>query len=61
MNVPENFLSRGYIDIEIESPVGTTNVDFITSLPLNPPFFNFIIIDEEEEEVHDPNMAPKVD
>ena len=24
-------------------------------------FFTFIIIDEEDEEVHDPNMAPKVD
>ena len=24
-------------------------------------FLSFIIIDEEDEEVHDPNMAPKVD
>ena len=24
-------------------------------------FLTFIIMDEEEEEIHDPNMAPKVD
>ena len=28
---------------------------------MKPFFLSFIIIDEEDEEVHDPNMAPKVD
>ena len=36
INVPENFLSRGYIEIEIESPNVTTNVDYITSTPSRP-------------------------
>ena len=61
INVPDNFLSKGYIEIEIERPIVTTNVDYVTTTPLRPFFLSFIIIDEEEEEVHDPNMAPKVD
>ena len=40
INVPENFLSRGYIEIAIESPVVTGNVDYITGAPIKP-FFNF--------------------
>jgi len=59
INVPENFLSRGYIEIEVESPVVTANVDYITGAPMKPFFISFIIIDEEEEEVHNQNMAPK--
>ena len=41
INIPENFLSKGYIEIEIESPNVTTNVDNITSTPLRP-FFNLL-------------------
>ena len=33
----------------------------MTTTPLRPFFFSFIIIDEEDEEVNNPNMAPKVD
>ena len=33
INIPENFLSRGYIEIEIESPIVTTNVDYVTTTP----------------------------
>ena len=33
----------------------------MTTTPLRSFFLSFIIIDEEDEEVHDPNMAPKVD
>ena len=60
-NVPENFLSRGYIEIEIESPVVTGNVDYISGAPMKPFFLTFLIFDEEDEEIHDPNIAPKVD
>ena len=28
---------------------------------MKPFFLSFIIIDKENEEIHDPNMAPKVD
>ena len=38
INIPENFLSKGYIEIEIESPIVTTNVDYVTSTPLRPFF-----------------------
>ena len=37
------------------------NVDFITGAPIKPFFLTFIIIDEENEEKHDPNMAQIVD
>ena len=33
----------------------------MTTTPLRSFFKSFIIIDEVDEEVHDPNMAPKVD
>ena len=33
INVPSTFLSQGYIDIELESPVVTAAVDFITLKP----------------------------
>ena len=33
----------------------------MTTTPLRSFFLSFIIIDEEDEDVHDPNMAPKVD
>ena len=41
INIPENFLSRGYIEIEIESPLVTTNVDYITGTPLR--FFIYLL------------------
>ena len=33
----------------------------MTTTPLKPLFLTFIIIDEEDEDVHDPNMAQTVD
>ena len=61
INVPNTFLSRGYIEIELESPIVTTDVDFITSTPLKPFYLTFIIIDQDEEETQDSNIAQKVD
>ena len=61
INIPNSFLSKGYIDIELESPVVTTAVDFITSTPLKPFYLTFVIIDEDEEDTKDPNIAQTVE
>jgi hypothetical protein len=61
INVPNSFLSKGYIEIELESPIVTAAVDFITSTPLKPFYLTFVIIDQDEEETQDPNIAPKVE
>lgn len=61
MSIPNSFLSKGYIEIELECPVVTTAVDFITSTPLKPFYLTFVIIDQDEEETQDPDIAPKVD
>jgi hypothetical protein len=61
IHVPTNFLQRGFIELEIESPVVTANVDFITSTPLRPFFITFVIIDEDDEQTQDPNLAGPVD
>ena len=41
INEPDNFLSKGYIEIEIESPVVTANIDYITGAPIKP-FFKLL-------------------
>ena len=61
LNVPSNFLQNGYIDIQIESPVVTANIDFFTSSPLNKFFISLIVIDEDDEETQDETLAAKVD
>ena len=40
INVPTNIFSQGYIDIELECPSATANIDFITSKPLSTFFIN---------------------
>ena len=60
VNVPSNFLSNGYIDIEIECPSQkTTDIDFTTGSPLNNFFLNLVIIDEDLERTYDTVLAPK--
>ena len=61
INVPNKFLSKGYIEIELECPTVTAAVDFITSTPLKPFYLTFVVIDQDEEETEDPNIAPKVE
>jgi len=61
VNIPSSFLSKGYIDIELESPVVTAAVDFITSTPLKPFYLTFVIIDQDEEETNDEALATKVE
>ena len=60
LNVPTSFLSRGYIDVEVESPVVTANVTF-TGTALNRFMLTFVVIDLDNEEVQDENLAPKVE
>ena len=40
LNIPSNFLSNGYIDMELECPSSTATIDFITSSPLNNFYIN---------------------
>ena len=61
INVPSTFLSQGYIEIELESPVVTAAVDFTTSGSLRPFYMTFVIIDQDEEESQDPNIAQTVE
>ena len=60
LNVPTSFLSRGYIDVEVESPVVTANVTF-TGTVLSRFMLTFVVIDLDNEEVQDENLAPKVE
>ena len=61
INVPSTFLSQGYIEIELESPFVTAAVDFTTSSSLRPFYMTFVIIDQDEEESQDPNIAQTVE
>ena len=61
INVPTNIFSQGYIDIELECPSATANIDFITSKPLNTFFINLIIVDEDPILTKDLTLAPPID
>ena len=61
LNVPSNFLLNGFIDVQIESPVVTSNIDFFTSSPLNKFFISLIVIDEDDEETQDESLAARVE
>ena len=58
LNIPRIFLSVGYIDIEVESPIVSANIDFLTSNPLNGFFMNLIIVDEDDEQTEDRSLRP---
>jgi hypothetical protein len=59
-SVPSSFLSKGYIDIEIESPIVSAAVTF-TGTVLNRLLLTFVIVDQDEEEVQDNNLASNVE
>jgi hypothetical protein len=62
VNVPSNFLSKNYIEIELEVPGQTTTaIDFITSNPLSNFYINLVIIDEDLEKSQDTTLAPLLD
>ncbi len=45
VNVPTNIFSQGYVDMELECPSASANIDFITNKPLSTFFINLIIVD----------------
>ncbi len=59
-NVPSTFLSKGYIDVEVEAPSVFGNTTF-TGGALDRFILSFIIVDEDDEEIKDPNIAQTVD
>ena len=59
-NVPSTFLSKGYIDVEVESPIITASVAFAATT-LARLMLTFVIVDEDDEEIKDPNIAQTVD
>ena len=62
INIPPNFLTLGYIDIELECPGQTTTaIDYITSNPLNNLYINLVIIDSDPEITTDTILAPPID
>ncbi len=62
INIPPNFLTLGYIDIELECPSQTTTaIDYITSNPLNNLYINLVIIDSDPEITTDTILAPPID
>jgi len=61
INVPTNILSQGYIDMELEVPAASANIDFLTGKPLNTLFVNLIIVDEDMELTKDLTLAPPID
>ena len=62
INIPPNFLTLGYIDIELECPGQTTTaIDYITSNPLNNLYINLVIVDEDPQITNDTILAPPID
>ena len=59
-NVPSTFLSKGYIDVEIEAPVVTVAITYVGTV-LDRFMLTFVIVDEDDEEINDPNIAQTVD
>lgn len=61
LDIPSNFLEKGYIDLEIETNSITNDVNFLTGTPLNKFFITLIIVDKDDEQTMDNNIAPPVD
>jgi hypothetical protein len=59
MRVPYNILQNGYIDIKIELPFVSSNVNLSGGV-LNEFFLTFIVIDEDQEQTQDPALAPPI-
>lgn len=59
ISIPSNFLQNGFIELELETN-STTNVDYFTGSPLNKFFITFIIVDDDDEQTLDPNLAAPV-
>jgi hypothetical protein len=53
--------SQGYIDIELEIPSATANIDFLTNRPLSTFFLSLVVIDEDPVLTQDLTLAPPID
>ena len=60
-NIPSNFLNKGFIEMELESPSATSSIDFVTGLPLKTFYISLIIIDQDPELTTDLTLAPPID
>ncbi len=60
INVPTYIFSQGYIDMEIEYPTASTNIDLVNNKPLRQFFISLIIIDEDVEVTKDLTLAPPI-
>ena len=61
INVPSNIFSQGYIDLELECPSATVNIDFFSAAQIKTFFINLIVVDEEPEVTKDLTLAPPID
>jgi hypothetical protein len=58
ISINPNFLNAGYIEFELEYPnEGSADIDF-TNARNNPFYIHFKIIDVEDEQTQDLNLAP---
>jgi hypothetical protein len=60
LQVPNNFLCRNSIELELEVPNAASNIDFLTGGPLKNFYITFVIIDTIEEETEDNTLRPIV-
>jgi len=62
ISVPSNFLSKNFIEIELEIPSQTgAAIDYITGNPLSNFYINLVIVDEDLEPSKDTTLAPLID
>ena len=61
VNISSNFLSTGFIELELECPNASANIDFITNTPLKNFYISLVIIDIDPELTKDLTLAPPVD
>lgn len=59
LEVPETFLSKGFIEIEFCTNTSTGDLDFLQA-EIDDLCLSFIIVEPEEVLTNDPNLAPKV-
>ena len=58
LSIPSNFLSRGYIEMELEVPTQSTTAINFTGTSLSSFYINLIIIDVDPELTLDNTLAP---
>ena len=61
LNIPSNFLQKGFIEMELECPSATSSIAYVTGLPLKTFYISLIIIDEDLELTKDLTLAPPID